>query len=251
MVYRITEEEVLAAQVEYKQKYKEFRPFTPDPLATKQMGNRLTQILSTQNGMDTDDYSVSDNNKVERYLGKSEGSKLLILGTGTGREMLVAKDLGWETWGTTLGSRNRDYAVQYLGIDEFRILECANEAMPFGAESFDTIAGFQVFEHTIAPLLFLLEQGRVLKTGGTLLLEWPPAMDYTMGANPHHQICFSPGQAEALFMKAGFGDIELLYDDLTPVPVEDKWRCDQQKMLIVKGVKHPTNEGYIRRVWNG
>ena len=64
-------------------------------------------------------------------------------------------------------------------------------------------------EHAMAPMLFLLEQGRVLKPNGTLMLEWPPAKDYTMGENPHHQMCFTPGQAHALFLKAGFKDIKL------------------------------------------
>jgi SAM-dependent methyltransferase len=251
-MYRISNQEVIEAQNQYKKRYKPFRKFRPLPPTQSALGERMCALLETQNGMDTDDYCVLDNNKVERYLSfLPKESHVLILGTGTGRELIVANRMGFSVKGTTLGSRNIDYAVDELGIDASIIQECANEALPFQSGVFDCVAGFQVFEHTIAPLLFLLEQGRVLKMGGTLLLEWPPADNYSMGANPHHQVCFTPGQAEALFQKAGFKEIELLYDDLTPVTETDKWSGNQKKMLVIKGVKHPTSEEYIRRVWNG
>jgi SAM-dependent methyltransferase len=251
-MYRISNQEIIEAQNQYKKKYKPFRKFHANRKALEDLGRQLCFLLETQNGMDTDDYCVLDNNKTERYLAHlPANSHVLILGTGTGRELIVANHMGFNVQGTTLGSRNIDYAVDELSIVPSIIHECLNESLPFNKETFDCVAGFQVFEHTIAPLLFLLEQGRVLKMGGQLILEWPPGNIYSMGANPHHQVCFTPGQAEALFMKAGFQEIELLYDDLTPITEDDKWRGDQKKMLVIKGVKRPTSEEYIRRVWNG
>lgn len=251
-MYRFTAVEVAEAQKQYKTRYKAFRPYTPSPITVTKLGTNMTTLLATQNGQDTDDYSVDDNNKVERYLGfLKPGTKLLILGTGTGRELLIAKDLGHDVIGTTFGSRNIDYATDYLNIPPTQILECANECLPFEKETFDCVAAFQVFEHTIAPLLFLLEQGRVLKQGGILLLEWPPAATHTGGANPHHQVCFTPGQAIALFQKAGFVDIEVTLDDGSKIPENELWNGNQTKMLVIKGSKGVATQDYIRRAWNG
>lgn len=249
-MYRVSEAEVVRDQIQYKKKYFPFRPFIPEQPTINKLGTSFCNVISIQNGMDTDDYLVADNNKVERYIGNlPKNSKVLILGTGTGREVRVAKDLGYDVRATTLGSRNIDFAINYLGLQQTEVRECLNESLPFEAGTFDCVTGFQVFEHTIAPLLFLLEQGRVLKMGGTLLLEWPPAISNHMGSNPHHQICFSPGQAMSLFQKTGFENIELFYDDMTPIPVEDYWREDQQKMLVIKGTKVPSSQEYINKAW--
>ena len=250
-MYRVSEEDMQASQAEYKRNYTPFRPFQfgKDEVAGVSQG--FANLVVTQNGQDTDDYLVADNNKVERYMqGVVPGSDVLLLGVGTGRETMVAKDMGFKAVGTTLGSRNIDFGLKYLGLTAEEHKECLNEALPFPKESFDVVAGFQVFEHTIAPLLFLLEQSRVLKFGGKLFLEWPPASLFSMEDNPHHQVCFTPGQAYALFQKAGFADIKLYYDDHTPIPEEDLWRGDQDKMLCIEGVKVPSYKDYIRRVWS-
>ena len=205
-------------------------------------------LVATQNGMDTDDYCIIDGNKVEKYLSYlPSGSEVLILGTGTGRELLVAKEMGLKVTGTTLGSRNIDFGVDELGLARTELIECLNEDLPFLSGTFDCVAGFQVFEHTLAPLLFLLEQSRVLKIGGRLILEWPPADKFTMEDNPHHQVCFTPGQAYALFQKAGFKDIKVYYDDLSPIPDSEMWKGDQDKMLCIEGVKAQPQKDYIIR----
>jgi len=250
-MYRVSEDKVRADQVEYKKNYAPFRPFsfTNDELFG--LAERFANLITTQNGQDTDDYSVEDNTKTERYLKVlPPESKVLILGVGTGREVLTAKGIGLQAIGTTLGSRNIDFGIKYLGLSETEILECANEVLPFPAETFDMVAGFQIFEHTLSPLLFLLEQFRVLKMGGTLLLEWPPADQFTMDDNPHHQVCFTPGQAHGLFRKAGFADVKLYYDDLTPIEEEDWWRGDQKKMLVVEGKKAVCHKDYVIRATN-
>lgn len=246
-MYRISEEEMLAAQAEYKKRYKPWRPFVVDSKLQEGIAKRFANLISTQNGQDTDDYSVEDNNKTELYLsGCAPGSDILMLGVGTGREVLTAKAMGLNAVGTTLGSRNTDYARDYLGLGE-EVLECLNEVLPFPTESFDIVVGFQIFEHTLAPLLFLLEQRRVLRNGGKLLLEWPHADKYHMDDNPHHQVCFTPGQAYVLFRKAGFSNIKLYYNDLSPIEEKDWWRADLTKMMVIEGVKVKVGKDYILR----
>ena len=225
-MYRVTQEESLAQREDWKKQYPPFKPYTLTETNKLKVGNFYQNLISTQNGQDTDDYTIHDNNKTERYLAHYPKGNLLLLGVGTGREIVVAKDIGFKAKGITLGTRN-------IG-------------------TFDIVAGFQVFEHALSPLLFLLEQRRVLKIGGSLILEWPPANDrFTGGANPHHQVCYTPGQAKALFQKAGFENIDLLYDNLLPIPETEYWKGEQDKMLLIRGTKSQANHEYLRRNDNG
>ena len=252
-MYSITDEEIQAQQAEYKKNYPPFYPFSLKDMDRWHIMRCFEVLLSTQNGQDTDDYCVDDaNNKVRKYFGEAEkdSNRMLLLGTGTGREILTAKDLGYDAVGNTFGSRNVYFGRHYLGLSETEIFECAMESLPFEANTFDKIGGFQVFEHAMMPLQFLLEQSRVLKDGGILVLEWPPAKDYHGDDNPHHQICFTPGQAKMLFKKAGFVDIKLFYSDLEEIPEEDYWRADQNKMLCISGIKDPSFQPYINAIRN-
>jgi SAM-dependent methyltransferase len=246
IVYRITDEEIQAVQAEYKKKYKPFKPFVATHSELAKVSKSFQVLIETQNGQDTDDYCIADNNKVEKYLSNiPKGRKTLLLGVGTGRETLVAKELGLDAVGTTLGSRNIEFGIEYLGLSPSEHLECLNETLPFDNDTFDVVAGFQVFEHAMSPFIFLLEQNRVLKPGGKLILEWPPGDQFSMEDNPHHQICYSPGQAYALFQKAGFTDIKLYYDDMSPIMEESMWSGHHNKMLCIEGMRAPINKRYI------
>jgi len=252
MVYRITEEEIQKEGVEYRKNYPEFVPYR----FTEQDGSRVAaafaNLITTQNGRDFDDYCViDDNDKTQKYLTPwlKKGSKVLIHGVGTGREVVSAKEHGYEVIGITLGSRNMEFGRRYLGLAAGEMIECIAEALPFPAESFDVVAGYQIFEHALSPLMFLLEQSRVLKFGGRLVLEWPPADNYSMDENPHHQICYTPGQARALFQKAGYAKIKLFYSNMDPIPDEALWSGVSDKMLCIEGTKVDSGEQYIRRAW--
>lgn len=250
MKYRVSEEEIRASQDEYKKNYAPFRPFQFRDESGQKISRIFGNILTMQNGQDTDDYSVAEGNKIETHMGHlPAGSKVLILGVGTGRETLTAIGIGLDAIGGTLGSRNIDYGIKHLGIEPGRHLEILNEDLPFPREQFDAVAGFQVFEHAIAPLAFLLEAGRVLKMGGELILEWPPAKHFTMDDNPHHQICYDPGQAYALFRKAGFKDVKVFYNDRTEIPEDKWWSGDHNKMLVITGRKEPNGQEYINKAW--
>lgn len=248
MVYRVSEEEIQNAQKKYKQSYPVFEPFSLTKDERQKLSAKFCALLTIQNGMDTDDYCVTDaNDKVGKYLSdEPEGSRVLILGTGTGREVLSAKEMGFDAVGTTLGSRNVFFGHHYLGLSESELIECANEVLPFGPETFDVVAGFQVFEHAMNPFLFLMEIRRVLKYGGKCVLEWPPAEDFHMDQNPHHQICYCPGQAEALFKKACYADIKLYYSNMQPVPEEDMWSAKNHgHMICIEGIKHRHEQPFV------
>lgn len=245
-MYRVPYEQVEKDQKEYKANYKPFVPFVADKKDLNRIGESFQVLIETQNGQDTDDYVIDDNNKVEKYMTETpNGSNVLILGVGTGRETVVAKEMGLRAVGTTLGCRNIDFGLTMLGLSEEEHIECLNESLPFPNDYFDEVVGFQVFEHAMSPFLFLLEQNRVLRKGGRLLMEWPPGDQFSMEDNPHHQICYSPGQAKALLQKTGFEEIKLYYDDLSPILEENIWSGKHTKMLCVEGKRSPIRKRYI------
>jgi SAM-dependent methyltransferase len=249
-MYRITHEETQKQGTEYRNNYPPFHPYSLSSSQKLKIGEQFANILSTQNGPDFDDYSIYDNNKVETFLSYlPKGSKVLLLGVGTGRETKVALDLGLDAYGTTFGSRNVEFGKRYLGLSAERHIEVANEVLPFAKESFDAVAGFQLFEHCMAPLLFLLEQGRVLKYGGKLILEWPDAT-HSGGENPHHQICYAPGQARDLLLKAGFKDVKLFSSPGISLPDGMLWNAMCGTIPIVEGTKTTSCLSYVTRAWS-
>lgn len=255
-MYKADEVELASLRAQFEGNYPPFRPFRLTSGQREALIVRYENILQTQNGEGIDDYAINDDNNgcIGRTLvGYPVGSRVLILGTGTGREVLAAKDMGFVATGTTLGSRNVDYARTLLGLTETEIIECSHDVLPFPKETFDVVVGFQLFEHVLAPLLFLLEQSRVLKFGSKLILEWPAGKAHASGENPHHQICFVPAQAKDLFEKAGFGDIKVNYQGRSgPVPEEEMWRgdIDTRGYTVVEGVKQQRVHLFVRRSWD-
>lgn len=194
--------------------------------------NRWAYFLQEQNGENFDDYAMGKNHKVTRYLERwvPPPAKVLFLGTGTGREVYAARTHGYDAEGTTLGKENLPFAKWKFDLDLFYGDNCT---MPYSDKAFDVVAGFQIFEHCHAPYMFLVECCRVLKEGGTLLLEWPPFMataDGTATPNPgkmhnfmgdfdddnvHHMCCWTPAQAWIMTRRCGFEDVELFISGFT------------------------------------
>lgn len=196
--------------------------------------NVWNYLIEAQNGMDIDDYVlIPEYNKITMYVMPfvKPPAKLLILGTGTGREVAMARELGYDAFGTSLAPRNIFFAKEMVGVEVFY---CDNHFLPFPDKSFDCIAGFQVLEHTISPLIMLLECNRLLKEEGWCIMETPPAVSHTMEENLHHTLCPIPVQAEGLFLKSNFNNIQLLkkgsgqrqeddvFTELQPLSKEDK-----------------------------
>lgn len=181
-------------------------------------------------------------NKPSKYMQDFERGKVLFVGTGAGWEVLHAQDMGFDAYGITLGKDNIIFGRENLGLAPEKFVEGPNESLPFGSETFDFVAGFQIFEHCIAPSLFLIEQHRVLKPGGVILLEWPPSHP-TSSHDPKHQICFTPGQAEALLWKTGFDNVQLFYSHyptgrIFEVPESEYWRgCPENGYVVAQAKK--------------
>lgn len=166
---------------------------------------RWGALLESQNGRDIDDGMVARPHKLERYGAEffpaARYPRLLILGAGVGREVVIAREVGWNAVGQTLGPRNVAFGREVLGTD-LRFEDAHFSGLPGG--SFDAIVGMQFLEHSPAPLLALIECARLLRPGGICCMETPPADRWTMGWNLHHVLCPTPRQALGLFAKAGF-----------------------------------------------
>ena len=74
---------------------------------------------------------------------------------------------------------------------------CVGETLPFADEQFDVIFCFAVLEHTMRPWDVAREMCRVLKPGGTIMVDWPflqPVHGY-----PHHYFNATPTGNRSLF----------------------------------------------------
>jgi len=219
-----------------------YKPFTLSEEELLSLGKKFFNSLLTQNKVERlHDYPITEeNDKAKKYLREfQKGTKVLFLGCGSGRELIHAEALGLDAYGVTLGQRNIEFGIKTLSLSPTKFKEACAELLPFPAKTFDVVAGFQIFEHAIGPMMFLLEQSRVLKDNGAIVLEWPAASFHSAnGKDPQHQVCYTPGQAEALLLKAGFDNIRMFYADMSTVPKEKYWTGEREKgYLIVKANK--------------
>lgn len=208
-------------------------------------------LVNTQNGMDVDDYVVGENAPIYKYLSNDlSGKDVLLIGTGTGREMRTAKELGASrVEGTTLGHRNVTFAKEMVG--ESPTL-CDNHAMPWESSSFDVVAGFQIMEHAYMPVVFLLECNRLLRVGGLLCLETPPAKTISLDSWLHHVICPTGRQMCYLLQKTGFKPVDFNGIDISNVNIDQQevdGIDDPSIMVCVKAIKQDPLTYERRDMW--
>ncbi len=125
----------------------------------------------------SDVYSNSD--RIRRYLNRNidlKGKRVLEIGAGTGRDSFYMTDDGCRLYllDYSMNSlriinelRAGKEAVHCIGADAFRL--------PFPDGAFDVVFHQGLLEHFRKPQAFdlLLENARILKTGGLLLVDVP------------------------------------------------------------------------------
>ncbi len=208
------------------------------------IANLWTIFNGIQNGPNFDDSVIEDNNKLENYLERwsPPPAKVAILGTGTGREVWVAQQLGYDVQGTTFGRENPSFSKWKFGIDLDYV---DNNTLPYPSKSFDVVCAFQVFEHCWAPHFFLIECNRILKEGGLLILEWPPFLgghtsavtgqhtkmhDYMLSDsidNLHHICCWTPAQGHIMVRKCNYKDVQLFVLNHNPLVNQEGRNCPE------------------------
>jgi SAM-dependent methyltransferase len=106
---------------------------------------------------------------------------------------------------------------RYLGVDPVRAARAGaappaalarGEALPFRAGSFDTVLGISMLNRFSEPLRMLQESHRVLKPGGTLILEFEQMAP--VYEPPHDYWRFTRYGAAWLLDRAGFETLDVI-----------------------------------------
>lgn len=96
--------------------------------------------------------------------------KLLDIGTAGGSFLKVAKEQGWEVEGIEPNKWLCDWAFKNYGI---KVKPGILEQHKFSPDTFDLITLWDVLEHTSDPKSVLRECCRILKPGGTIVINYP------------------------------------------------------------------------------
>ncbi len=144
-----------------------------------------------------------DNDQAYRFLSRHVPvpGRLLDIGCGNGRLLLMAKRAGWRVKGLELSADMAAWAAERVGCevltDDFLQLQPA----PEDRESFDVVCLRHVLEHLPEPLLAMQKISALLRPGGLLLVEMPNIEGWSKrwvrfsARNGLHQRRFPPGYA--------------------------------------------------------
>lgn len=105
------------------------------------------------------------------------------------------------------------FADKYVGVDwsgtfhqlKADIISDLNKPLPIESQIADTVVSFSVIEHLSEPQTMLNEAYRILKPGGTMILQVP--WQWWVHEAPYDYFRFSPHGLKYLFEKAGFKEI--------------------------------------------
>jgi 2-polyprenyl-3-methyl-5-hydroxy-6-metoxy-1,4-benzoquinol methylase len=142
-------------------------------------------------------------------LGSAQRGRILDMGCGNGEFLRRMGELGWETYGTDSSPAAVQLATRFA-----RDVRLARASEPvFEEKQFDVVTMFNVFEHVPDPIETLVEVRRILKDGGTLILEVPNVQSLAfrivkrnwIGLDvPRHLYHYSPKALIALAQAQGF-----------------------------------------------
>jgi SAM-dependent methyltransferase len=108
-----------------------------------------------------------------------------------------------------------NYAESYVAVDwadSFHVTNAdieadLNKPLPIESEVADSIISLSVLEHLCEPQLMLNEGFRILKKGGSIILQVP--WQWWVHEAPHDYFRYTPYGLKYLFERAGFVDIEI------------------------------------------
>lgn len=139
----------------------------------------------------------------DAFVKKGSFKDVLDVGFGTGYSLEKFKELGINVKGITLDEDERK-AQHFLGYD-VQLMDMA--FLDFEDESFDLVWCRHALEHSVMPMIALMELSRVLRPGGYLYIEVP--QDESVHAdNPNHYSMLSDRSWQSLMRRTG---LKLLY----------------------------------------
>jgi len=152
----------------------------------------------------------------DRAIDYAPGGRLLDVGCGNGRYLRTMRSLGWQVEGVELNRQSAEFC-RSTGLS---VHNGDLASAQFPSASFDVITARHVIEHIPTPQRFMAELARLLKPGGSLVVETPNFSSlgwalfgtkwYATGI-PYHLMLFSP---ENLALLAGQHGLVVVRQDL-------------------------------------
>jgi Flp pilus assembly protein TadD/glycosyltransferase involved in cell wall biosynthesis len=167
--------------------------------------------------------------------------KILDIGCGQGPALDAFSKLGFTPSGITLGDEDVNVCRQ-KGYD---VRKMDQSFLDFSDNEFDLIWARHVLEHSVMPLLTLMEYHRVMKPGALVYIEVPGGGTVCHHeTNPNHYSVLSATMWESLLQKAGFGIIESFIIPLELTIGKDEYlsficRCEKKDEIISAGNAAP------------
>ena len=139
----------------------------------------------------------------ERYP-PEEFPRMLMIGAGTGAEVLAAKERGYEAIGTGLLNDEQIAYARSRGVD-YRLMDMHD--LKFPNESFDVVYAKYSIEHCVNPWLVCLEVYAVLRDYGRWFMALDPYQEGTSGDDGPggaHYMILPSWFMKPMFLRTGF-----------------------------------------------
>jgi SAM-dependent methyltransferase len=160
------------------------------------------------------------------FIKKGNYQNVLDVGFGVGYSLDKFKELGIKVTGITMNEDERKAA--FIVGHNVQIMDMAN--LDFEDKTFDLVWCRHAIEHSVMPIIALMEFKRVLQPGGVLFIEVP--QDGSLHTdNPNHYSIFSDRCWQSLFRRLNF---HLLVRDQSLVHFENWVDMYWQYWLRVK-----------------
>ena len=135
--------------------------------------------------------------------------KLLDVGCGIGYFLEVAKDRGWDVYGTEY----TDEAIQICSSKGINMEKGILNPNNYESKEFDIITSFEVIEHINNPIDELTNFHKLLRKGGLVyvttpnfnsLLRYRLKSEYNIICYPEHLSYYTPKTLKKVFLNTGF-----------------------------------------------
>ena len=142
---------------------------------------------------------------------KLTSGRILDVGCGSGFFLRSLDPGRWDRAGVEISTGAAEAARRAIGSD--RIFTGTLNQAVYADSSFDVITLWSALEHTNQPRATLVEARRILKPGGSLIVQVPNADSYQLRLFsgdwfaldvPRHRYHFTPGKLESLLSGTGF-----------------------------------------------
>lgn len=154
------------------------------------------------------------NEILDRFEPFRKTGKLLDVGAGYGFFMEIARERGWDVYGTEL----TDEAVEHCKSKGLKMFKGEFHELDIEPESFDVIVSIEVLEHLNTPIQFANTANSILRKGGILYLTTPNFNSilryrlkdqYNVIEYPNHLCYYTPQTFQSLFTTHGFNKMEI------------------------------------------